>query len=617
MSPVRRRLLVGAGALLVLAALAAGVAVSLLPVARDLREVERLVDRATLELQEGRLDSARRDLARAQDLVLAANESLRTSPVLGTVGWLPGLAQNVRSLEDSIGVAARLVHGGNRILAVSGPLQSADGTLEVALSDGAIPLGAVTAAQREIATLADQLVLVAPPGRGSRLLAPQVRQARSAVQAQVEERRTQLQVLARGLSLLRELSGGNGPRRYLIAVANTAEMRGAGGMILSFGILDGVDGGFDLREFGRIDRLQLDRPVARERAGLPEDYLRRWEGFDPTLRWRNATLAADFGLTSPLLLAMYEQATGERVDGVIQIDPQGLAAILEGVGPVEVPELGILDAGNVVDVVLYDAYARFPDIDDRSDVLGDVAEAAFERLVEGEYPSLRGLAEALVAAVDGRHILMRTTSNPTNATLAHFGADGSLPDRDSDHLHLTVQNVSANKLDYFVDTALRVTGTRPLGEQGHVRVEIEVVNTAPPGAAEPFYVFGPHLRGEQAGLYRGVVSLHLPAGTAIEGASGGPVRTEPALFSEDGRAVASFTVDLPAGTGSTVVLDLRLPPRRGGPYELVLVPSPRVRPTVAHVDVDLGGGARAHGEVVLDGAWRLRPGSAAVPGRAW
>jgi hypothetical protein len=615
-SPTWRRVLAGAGALVVAAALAAGIAVSVLPVARDLREAERLVDRATVELQEGRLDSARRDLARAQDLVLAANETLRTSPVLAAVGWLPGLAQNVRSLEDSIGIAARMVHGGNRILAVSGPLQSADGTLEVTLSDGAIPLAAITAAQREIAALADQLVLVAPPGRGSPLLAPQVREARTAVQDQVEDRRDQLQVLSRGLSFLRELSGGNGPRRYLIAVANTAEMRGSGGMILSFGILEGVDGRFDLREFGRIDRLQLDRPVADERAGLPEDYLRRWRGFDPTLRWRNATLAADFGLTTPLLRAMYEQATGERVDGVIQIDPQGLAAILEGVGPVEVPELGTVDAGNVLDVVLYDAYARFPDIDDRSDVLGDVAEAAFERLVEGDYPSLRGLAEALVAAVDGRHIIMRTTSNPTNATLAYFGADGSLPDPDSDHLHLTVQNVSANKLDYFVDTAVRVTGSRPLGDLGQVRVEIDVVNNAPPGVTEPFYVFGPHLRNEQAGLYRGVVSLHLPAGTALEGASGGPVRTDPALFSEDGRAVASYTVDLPAGAASTVALDLRLPPRRSGPYQLVLVPSPRVRPTAVSVELDLGG-ATAGGEVILDRAWRVLPGAAPVPGRAW
>ena len=43
---------------------------------------------------------------------------------------------------------------------------------------------------------------------------------------------------------------------------------------------------------------------------------------------------------------------------------------------------------------------RFPGVEERSDVLGDVAEAAFRRLVEGEIPSLRTLATALVDAVD-------------------------------------------------------------------------------------------------------------------------------------------------------------------------------------------------------------------------
>ena len=274
------------------------------------------------------------------------------------------------------------------------------------------------------------------------LLGP-VRDARAEVYGEALGRRTQVSVLSRGLGLLGEMAGATGPRRYLIAVANTAEMRGGGGMVLSYGVLESRDGDFELPAFGRIDDLLLRAPLDPTAVPtLPVDYQRRWAGFDPLLRWRNATMAGDFTLTAPVLERMYEAATGDPVDGVIQIDPSGLAAILEGIGPVTVPELGEVTADNVVSLVLNEAYIRFPGIDERSDVLKEVAEAVFDKLVNGRYDSLRPLAEALVRSVGGRHIMMHTTSLAPEARLRYFGATGELPDPlATDSVHLTVQNV--------------------------------------------------------------------------------------------------------------------------------------------------------------------------------
>jgi hypothetical protein len=69
--------------------------------------------------------------------------------------------------------------------------------------------------------------------------------------------------------------------------------------------------------------------------------------------------------------------------------------------------------------------------------------------------------------------------------------------------------------------------------------------------------------------------------------------------------VIGYTVDLPAGQEHRIVLDLRLAPRPPEPYELIAVPSPRVRPTTLHVDLDLGG-SRLDQEVALDRTWRFR-----------
>jgi len=576
----------------------------------DLREAQDLVESAATAIQDGRLADARDALDQAQVIVVQANNDLYSSIELQLIGWVPVARENLDSIRDSVALAATVIDGGRRILSAATPLESPAGKLEVSLSDGTIPLEAVSLAGREISALSVQLPAAAPTG-APRFLTSQARELRSAVYEEAASRRAQLDVLGRGLSLMEELAGGNGPRRYLIAVSNTAEMRGSGGMVLNYGVLQGADGVIDLTAFGRIDELLLPQALATGAVELPEDYLKRWSGFEPTRRWRNANMSGDFTLVAPVLEAMYEQASGTKVDGVLQIDPEGLASILTGVGPVTVPEVGVVSADNVVPLVLSDAYRVFPGIEERSDVLGDVAEAAFTRLVDGEFPSLRPLATALVEAVDGRHVIFHSQTSAVDDAGSFFGAAGDLPPIEKlDYAHLTVQNVAGNKLDYYLDTTLSLTGARRAGELGSLQAEIVLTNTAPPGATDPRYIFGPFNDQQEAGLYRGIVTLYLPLGTRLVGSEGDAVRNQPVAQTEGGRPLVSYTVDVPAGQSRRLILDLRLTPLSADQaYELVLVPSPRVRPTTASVDIATDDGSAA-GDAVLDTPMRFQPGRA-------
>lgn len=588
--------------LAVIAALGVAALFTLQRVSRDLRTAQGLVDDAALALEDGRLEDARSALAVAETSVVSANEGLYGSPILDLVGWAPGVRDNLRSLRDSVSLAAVVIDGGRLVLEAGRPLESAEGTLEVSLSDGTVPLVALREVRSEISALSVGLPSVVPAG-SSRLLLPQARELRDNVYEEAVSRRAQLDVLGRGLAILDHLAGGDGPRRYLLAVANTAEMRGSGGMILNYGVLEGELGVIDLTEFGRIDELALAAPIDAAAIQLPADYLERWSGFEPTRRWRNANMAADFSVDAPALEAMYEKASGLTVDGVIQVDAQGLAAILTGVGPVTVPEVGTVTADNVVALVLNDAYRRFPGIEERSDVLGAVAEAAFRRLVDGDFPSLRPLAESIVGAVDGRHLILHSKTMTVDAAGSFFRASGVLPPVETtDYAHLTVQNVAGNKLDYYLDTELRISGERRAGQLGSLQAEIVLTNTAPPGVTEPRYIFGPFNEEQEAGLYRGIVTLYLPTGTTLAASRGDPVRNPPIVQTEGGRPLVSYTVDVPAGQSRRLVLDLRLAPTAADqPYTLLLVPSPRVRPTHATVDIVTESG-RVTGDTVLDGS---------------
>lgn len=611
MSRRMRRLLVMAVAVVLLGGLAVVTGIQVAGVSADLQEANDLVDEAAVALRDGRLADATGALGEAQELVFQSNETLRSSIGLGLLRLVPGAGANLSSLQESVDLAAVVIHGGLRILDLSEPLQSAEGTLEVSLSDGSVPIEAVTGAQREIAHLLVQLSEARRSASTSGLLLPPVAEARDAVMGEAAGREQQLSVLDRGLDLLGHLAGADGPRRYLIAVANTAEMRGSGGMILNYGVLEGRDGVIDLAAFGDIDELVVPGPVSPEL--LPDDYLARWGGFDALSRFRQANLAGDFTVVAPVLEALYTSATGLPVNGVIQVDPDGLAAILEGVGPVTVPELGEVRADNVVDLTLNRAYFLFPDVEARTDVLGDVAEAAFRRLVEGDFPSLRPLAEALVDAVDGRHLLMWADRAGAQTAVEAFGADGAYPsveeaDGATDAFALTAQNLAGNKLDYYLDTDLRLSGDRTAGQLGELQAAITLTNTAPAGVTLPTYIFGPGPGEAQlpAGTLRSLVTLYLPLGTSVEGVEGDATVEPVSTGTEAGRPYASFIVDLPAGTARTVELSLRLAPRPPGDYEVVLIPSPRVRPTRVEVDLATEAGV-VQGSVELDRQWVLAP----------
>lgn len=604
---VRRLGLVALAFVVVVGAVVGLAAVRVAGAAADLDEAIDRVDAASLALEEGRIADARSALDQAYALVSGVNGSLYGPAEIELAGALPIAGANLRAMRDGVALATRLIDGGRRILEAAAPLEGADGRLEVSLSDGTFPLEAIAASQRELRALVVQLP-AGPPQLGRGVLSRLV-DATDTLYAEAHRRRDQLGVLDGGLSLLTELAGGNGDRTYLVAIANTAEMRGSGGMILNYGVLEGSGGTIDLTAFGRIDELAFTGPVAVPQ--LPADYLVRWAGFDPLSRWRQANLAGDFTVVAPVLEAMYGAATGRAVDGVLQIDPAGLAGLLDGVGPVSVPELGQVSSDNVVALTLNEAYLRFPGVEQRTDVLGDVAEAALRRLVDGDIPSLRKLATGMMEAVDGRHLLVHTTARSPGEDLVALGADGALPPIEQvDSFHLTAQNLAGNKLDYYLDTALRVTGSIPDGALGALQAEVVLTNTATPGATGPAYIFGPGPTATPltAGLLRSLVTLYVPFGTSLEGVSGAALVQPAVSGTEAGRPFVSFTVDVPAGESRTVGLVLQTAPRAADGYSFIVVPSPRVRSTTVSVDITTGAGAVA-GDVELNRQWTFTAGA--------
>lgn len=603
----RARRVVLALAALVFLGLGAWSTADLLDAADSLERAERQIDLADTAIRDGRIGDAEAALGRAERMLHSANEQLRLSPALVIARRVPLVGENLRSLDRSVEVAGVVVHGGRQILSTSETLQDDSGELAVELREGAIPAAEVERATTEIESLVVALTgRTEPPS--SPFVLPQIRSIERRVYDEAGVQHENLLRLRRGMIVLQQLVGVDRPRRTLIAVANTAEMRGAGGMMLNYGVLEADEGQAEIEEFGRVEELRVVPPPDPDEIDVPEDFQDRWSAFDYTRDWRNTTLAADFRIDAPILLEMYRSATSLRADAVVQVDPHALSALLAVTGPVEVEELGSVTAENVAPLVLNEAYFWYPDVEQRSDVLGNVAEAAFRALVSGTYSSVADLAEALGGAVDERHLMMYSADPSVQAALEFFDATGSLPAPESgDQFHLTVQNMAGNKLDYYVDTELTVSGRRDPGRLGEVRATVDIHNDAPVGQEEPGYIFGSPIEGRAPGSYRAAVSLYLPAGTSLVDAAGDTFEIAPTAMTEGGRPVVTYWVDVPSGGTHTAELDLRLAPiERVDDYSLTLVPSPRVRPTRVEIDLVAGDDVIA-GDFDLDVGWVLTP----------
>ena len=159
---------------------------------------------------------------------------------------------------------------------------------------------------------------------------------------------------------------------------NGAEWRATGGFIGNWGILTSEGGKVRLDHFARNSA--LNPPEAQSRVlHVPEEYVRRYERFFPGLAWQNINMSPDFPTMAQIMTDVYRQATGDQIDGILAVDPEGLAALMRLTGPVSVagwPEP--LSAQNVVRVTLNDAYVAFAQ-DQRVDFIGDVAHDVMDR----------------------------------------------------------------------------------------------------------------------------------------------------------------------------------------------------------------------------------------------
>jgi hypothetical protein len=365
-----------------------------------------------------------------------------------------------------------------------------------------------------------------------------------------------------------DLLGASGPRHYLVLFGNPAESRMLGGYAGAYAELTADGGRLSLTRSGRTE----DLPDATGAAAAASNRL-GWPLplYTPSQHLGNVTGSPDFPAAAQAATELFRGALGSHLDGVLYVDPTGLAALVGMVGGIRVPGLDQpLTELNLAQFLLRDQYTRFSVRSERFDFLSATAKETFHLLTTRSLPAPVKLFEQLDPAVSGDHLQLWFADPATRHLLDEVGVSGRRHrDPSADQFDLRTSNLSQNKTDAFLQRTVTYETGRDAATGGSAAdVTIDLHNGAPPGLSH-YVLSNQWLRRNERGappLGSDTMLVAVTTTLALDGASvDGVSRTWSSHPTSSGDepdgAMHRYVTTVTVPAGATVEIRLHL---RGG-----------------------------------------------------
>ncbi len=459
---------------------------------------------------------------------------------------------------------------------------------ELRYSDGQLNLGQVSALAGPLGVVDGQLTGAVEELRSlqSGWLIQPVQSRLDRLDTKIFGAQASASLAAQLVQVAPSLLGGDGVRHYFIAFMDTAESRGLGGLIASYGELTADQGHLTLTRSGDISQLIEALPKGGGHLTGPADYLARYGAFHPQKLMQDLSYAPDLPTVADVIRQLYPQAGGDPIDGVLALDPYGLAALIHLTGPIEVPGLGRLTAANTASELLQGQYANFPGqqrVAHNYDQ--DALKIEFHKLTTGSLPGPRTLSDALDTEVRQGRIQFWSFDKTDQSVLYRLGLAGAFPAaRGHDLLAVTTQNAANNKIDVYLQRSIS-DAVRYDPANGAVASLVTItLHNGAPNQGLPSEVIGSYSgSGLPTGTNETWLTLYSPLGlraATVNGKSQGVSDK-----AELGVHAYSEYVDIPPESSVRLTFDLAGVTTPGPAYRISLYNQPMVLPDADTVTV--------------------------------
>ncbi|WP_194422072.1 DUF4012 domain-containing protein [Microbacterium abyssi] len=349
--------------------------------------------------------------------------------------------------------------------------------------------------------------------------------------------------------LLPPMLGADGPRTYVVAMQNNAELRSDGGIVGSLALLRAEGGRITIvRQASTADFPALDSPLP-----LSDSTLALF-GDGPGRHIQNVTSIPDFTEAGPVLAQRWEQQFGQNVDGVVAIDAVVAAHLLRAAGSISFGPF-TADPDTIVPILLSEIYATIPDPAEQDIVFGQAARALFSVALSGGDP--KQLIAALADSADENRIRIWSAHEEEQEMLAASTLGGALPTdgERGPYVGVLLNDATGAKMDFYtrarISTAVGICHGEPT-----TQVRVTWSNDAPLDAEQslPRYVTGDEVFGVDAGHVRTLVAIYGPEGAMVQSADrdGDEAPVQTALIGA--RSVVQHEVELAPGESTTITV---------------------------------------------------------------
>ncbi|WBB52703.1 DUF4012 domain-containing protein [Verrucosispora sp. WMMD573] len=408
---------------------------------------------------------------------------------------------------------------------------------------------------------------------GDRLVG-QVRHALAELRGEIDRLAAMTSAAERASRLLPPLLGVDGPRRYLLVSQNSAELRATGGMFGAFAVIEANKGRVKMGAQGSSSNLgRFEQPLK-----IPAEMRALW-GELPGIYPADVNLSPHFPTAAALYREMYRRYSGERVDGVLAVDPVVLSYLLKATGPVRVPGGAALSAENAVRTLLSDTYQRMSP-EEQDGFFAGAAATVFDTLfARNVHPN--GLLSAFDRSMQERRILFWSARPEEQRTFGDSRMAGTLPEQDTvPTVGVFLNDGSGAKLGYYLrQTADLMVGDCHADGRRELSLRVTLRSTAPAsGLSESVLGLG---RAGDPYTARTLVSVYGPAGGAVLDTRLDGAETSVGNGTERRRQVATVNVEIGPGGTRTLEVSLLTGKTESGAAELWLTPT--ATPWTTHV----------------------------------
>jgi hypothetical protein len=372
------------------------------------------------------------------------------------------------------------------------------------------------------------------------------------VKSLVAQARDAVSGLNTAARLLPPMLGGSEQRSYLLLSLNNSELRSAGGIPGAVAIVNASQGRVELGELSSANELG-EFATAPLELTVQESTL-----YNETMGTylQNVTSTPNFARSAELAQAMWEERTGQTVDGVITLDPVATGYLLNATGPIDAGAGISLNAGNAADFLLSRVYSTFVDPADQDKFFANVTGTVFSAVTSGQADS-ESLIEALTRSAQESRVQLWSAGADEQSELSGLPIAGELPLSTSETTAFGVylNDSTGGKMDYYLSSSVGIASAVCRNdERPNFEVKVQLTSSAPGDAATslPSYVTAEGAFGVPAGNIGTNVYVYAPSGSipysvTIDGQEYSFVASE-----HEGSSVAGVNVELVPGQSSII-----------------------------------------------------------------